>query len=86
MPRASDQMVEYAGLSERVSVEIGSLSEKLPAIHRKYGVSGALDAVLLERRSRRASTMAEADAESRTRRASPRHSIAPPLCCPRPPR
>ena len=41
-------MVEYAGLSERVSVEIGLLGDRLPAIHSKYGLSGPLDAVLLD--------------------------------------
>lgn len=42
------KMVEYAGLSERVSVEIGFLSDRLAAIHRKHGLSGPLDAVLLD--------------------------------------
>ena len=41
-------MVEHAGLSDRVSVEIGSVSGRLPAIHKKFGVQGPLDAVLLD--------------------------------------
>lgn len=41
-------MVEYAGLSERVSIEIGSVADRLPAIHKKHGLSGPLDAVLLD--------------------------------------
>ena len=45
---ASPQMVEHAGLSDRVSVEIGAVADRLPAIHRKYGLSGPLDAVLLD--------------------------------------
>jgi len=42
------KMVEHAGLSDRVSVEIGSVSGRLPAIHKKFGVQGPLDAVLLD--------------------------------------
>jgi catechol O-methyltransferase len=42
------KMVEHAGLSECVRVEIGSLSNRLPAIQRKYSLSGPLDAVLLD--------------------------------------
>lgn len=42
------KMVEHAGLSDRVRVEIGSLADRLPAIHRKFGLSGPLDAVLLD--------------------------------------
>jgi catechol O-methyltransferase len=42
------KMVEHAGLSDRVSVEIGSIADRLPAIHRKHGVSGPLDALLLD--------------------------------------
>ena len=41
-------MVEFAGLSDRVSVEIGSVVDRLPSIHRKYALSGPLDAVLLD--------------------------------------
>ena len=41
-------MVEHAGLSERVSVEIGSVAERLPVMQRKYNFSGPLDAVLLD--------------------------------------
>ena len=41
-------MVEHAGLSSRVSVEIGSLTDRLPAIHRKYSLAGELDALLLD--------------------------------------
>ena len=42
------QMVEHAGLSARVSVEIGSIADRLPAIHRKHSLAGPLDAVLLD--------------------------------------
>jgi len=42
------KMVEHAGLSDRVSVEIGSLADRLPVIQKKFGVSGALDALLLD--------------------------------------
>jgi len=42
------KVVEHAGLSDRVSVEIGALPDRLPAMHRKWGLSGALDAVLLD--------------------------------------
>lgn len=41
-------MVEYAGLSDRVSVEIGSVADRLSAIQTKYSLSGPLDAVLLD--------------------------------------
>ena len=41
-------MVEHAGLSDRVHVEIGTISDRLPAIHKKYGLSGPLGAVLLD--------------------------------------
>ena len=41
-------MVEHAGLSGRVSVEIGSVADRLGAIHRKHGLTGPLDAVLLD--------------------------------------
>merc|ERR1719174_2279871 len=34
------KMVEHAGLSDRVHVEIGTLADRLPAIHRKYGITG----------------------------------------------
>ena len=46
--RSVAQMVEHAGLSARVSVEIGSIAERLPAIHRKHDLFGPLDAVLLD--------------------------------------
>jgi len=42
------KMVEHAGLSERVTVEIGSVADRLAAIHRKHDISGPLDAVLLD--------------------------------------
>merc|ERR1719240_853284 len=42
------KVVEHAGLSGCVSVEIGDLSERLPVIHRKYSLSGPLDALLLD--------------------------------------
>ena len=42
------QMVEHAGLSDRVFIEIGSVADRLPAIHKKHGLSGPLDAVLLD--------------------------------------
>jgi hypothetical protein len=38
------QVVEFAGLSHKVSVEIGSLADRLPAIQRK-GLAGPLGAV-----------------------------------------
>jgi predicted O-methyltransferase YrrM len=41
-------VVEHAGLSDRVHVEIGTISDRLPAIHKKYGLSGPLGAVLLD--------------------------------------
>lgn len=41
-------MVEHAGLGDRVHVEIGTIADRLPAIHRKYGISGPLGAVLLD--------------------------------------
>lgn len=42
------KIVEIAGLSDRVVVEIGSVADRLPAIQRKYGVEQPLDAVLLD--------------------------------------
>jgi len=42
------KVVEHAGLSDRVSVEIGALSERLPVMHKKHALTGALDAVLLD--------------------------------------
>jgi catechol O-methyltransferase len=42
------KMVEHAGLRDRVSVEIGSVADRLGPIHRKHGLSGPLDAVLLD--------------------------------------
>lgn len=44
----ASKMVDYAGLNGRVSVEIGSVADRLPAIQRKFGLTGALDAVLLD--------------------------------------
>ena len=41
-------MVEHAGLSDRVHVEIGTIADRLPAIHKKYGLSGPVGAVLLD--------------------------------------
>jgi len=41
------KVVEFAGLSDKVRVEIGSLAERLPAIQSK-GLAGPLDAVLLD--------------------------------------
>jgi len=41
------KVVEFAGLSHKVSVEIGSLADRLPAIQRK-GLAGPLGAVLLD--------------------------------------
>ena len=40
-------VVEHAGLRDTVSVEIGSVEERLPAIHRKHGTE-PLDALLLD--------------------------------------
>jgi catechol O-methyltransferase len=40
-------VVEHAGLRDTVSVEIGSVEERLPAIHRKHGKE-PLDALLLD--------------------------------------
>jgi len=42
------KIVEHAGLSDRVHVEIGTLADRLPAIHRKYGITGPLGVVLLD--------------------------------------
>ena len=42
------KVVEFAGLSDRVVVEIGSLQDRLPAMKRKFNLSGSLDAVLLD--------------------------------------
>ena len=41
-------MVDHAGLSDRVVVEIGLMADRLPTIHKKYGLSGPLGAVLLD--------------------------------------
>lgn len=42
------KVVEHAGLSHKVSVEIGSLAERLPALQRKGKLQGTLGAVLLD--------------------------------------
>lgn len=43
------KMVEHAGLRDTVSVEIGSLANRLPALTRKYQLAGTpLDALLLD--------------------------------------
>jgi len=42
------KVVEHAGLSSKVTVEIGSVSDRLPAIQRKGFLPGTLDAVLLD--------------------------------------
>ena len=42
------KVVEYAGLRDRVSIEIGSLGETLPRIIGRYGFDRPLDAVLLD--------------------------------------
>ena len=42
------KVVEHAGLADRVSVEIGSVKDRLPAIHKKFNLSGPLDALLLD--------------------------------------
>lgn len=42
------KVVEHAGLSDRVSVEIGSVQDRLHVLQSKYGISGPLDAVLLD--------------------------------------
>jgi len=42
------KVVEHAGLADRVSVEIGSVKDRLPAIHKKFGLKGPLDALLLD--------------------------------------
>ena len=42
------KVVEHAGLSDRVHVEIGTLADRLPAIQRKHGLSGPLGVVLLD--------------------------------------
>jgi len=44
----ASKIVEQAGLSDRVSVEIGTIKGRLPAIQSKYGLDGPLDAVLLD--------------------------------------
>lgn len=40
--------MEHAGLSDRVFVEIGELADRLPKFSQKFGLSGPLDAVLLD--------------------------------------
>lgn len=42
------KVVEHAGLSDRVVVEIGSIQERLEALQKKYSLNGSLDAVLLD--------------------------------------
>ncbi len=42
------KVVEHAGLRDRVFVEIGTVKDRLAAIQNKYGLSGPLDAVLLD--------------------------------------
>jgi len=41
------KVVEYAGLSSKVTVEVGSLTDRLPVIQRK-GLGGPLGAILLD--------------------------------------
>jgi len=42
------KIVEHAGLGGRVSVEIGTVKDRLEAVKSKYSLSGPLDAVLLD--------------------------------------
>jgi len=42
------KVVEHAGLSDRVSVIIGSVEDRLPSIRQKFSLSSPLDAVLLD--------------------------------------
>ena len=42
------KVVEHAGLSDRVAVEIGALPDRLKVIQAKHGLTGTLDAVLLD--------------------------------------
>lgn len=42
------KIIEQAGLSDRVTVEIGTVKSRLAAIQNKHGLTGQLDAVLLD--------------------------------------
>jgi len=42
------KVVEHAGLADKVTVEIGSLENRLPAVQRKGTIQGTLGAVLLD--------------------------------------
>jgi len=42
------KVVEHAGLSDKVTVEIGTVAERLPAVQRKGTLPGSLGAVLLD--------------------------------------
>ena len=42
------QIIEQAGLSDRVFVEIGTVNNRLAAIQAKHGLKGPLGAVLLD--------------------------------------
>jgi len=44
----ASKVVEHAGLQDRVFVEIGLIQDRLPRIHQKYGLSGPLDALVLD--------------------------------------